>query len=255
MWQWRKACARAGRWLGAVGGRGEGMAQASDAGSSARSPARWWTGWAGAAMLGALLLSGCASTVTTDVTAFRQPGWQNDPPRTYAFEAEKGQGQPEQQAQLDRATYQNWIADALAGHGFTQVPRSQARYLVSFDFDADPRLVRVHETYYPDPWYPWGPYWGPYGYYRPWGPWGWGPGYWPPQTVIRDVPATLASLRVFIREAAGNKRVYQVTAQNLSEGSTMPGLMPYLVRSAFAEFPMESGRPRRVTLEVDKNRR
>jgi len=35
----------------------------------------------------------------------------------------------------------------------------------------------------------------------------------------------------------------------------MPGLMPYLVRSAFAEFPMESGRPRRVTLEVDKNAR
>ncbi len=241
MWQWRKACARAGQWLSTVSRRGQERGRTAS-----------WSGWAGAAMLGALLLSGCASTVTTDVTAFRQPGWQNDPPRTYAFDAEKGQ---EQQGQLDRATYQNWIADALSGHGFTQVPRSQARYLVSFDFDSDPRLVRVHETYYPDPWYPWGPYWGPYGYYRPWGPWGWGPGYWPPQTVIRDVPATLASLRVFIREAAGNKRVYQVTAQNLSEGSTMPGLMPYLVRSAFAEFPMESGRPRRVTLEVDKNAR
>lgn len=228
--------------------------------------------------LGVLGLAGCASTVTTEVTAFRQAGWQNDAPRTYAFErapmpAPAGQagqaGQPAaqqpqaqqfsaQDSQLEYETYQAWLADALAGVGFEQKPPAQARYLVSMDYGAVPGMVRVAETYYSDPWYgPWGPYWGPYGgYYRPYGPWGWGPGYpgyWPPQTVVRDVPVTFASLRVYFKDAATGQRVYQVTAQNQSEGGNVAAMMPYLIRSAFTDFPAESGRPRRVTLTVDKD--
>ncbi len=203
------------------------------------------------ALLAVLLLSGCASTVVTDVTAFSQAGWQNEAPRTYAFEHAPGQA-----AQLDRQTYEAWLATALSGVGFEQVPAKQARYRVSMEYDAAPGLVRVAETVYPD-YGPWGPYWGPYGYYRPWGPWGpygpWGPGYWPPQTVVRDVPVTFSSLRVYFIEAATGKRVYQVTAQNHAENGTLPAAMPYLIRSAFTDFPAESGRPRRVTLEVDKN--
>lgn len=211
------------------------------------------TMWGALALLGALLLTGCASTVTTDVTAFRQPGWQNDAPRTYSFERSA-----EQAAQLDRQTYEQWLAAALAGVGFEQVPARQARYLVSMDYDSAPGLVRVAETVYPDPWYgPWGPYWGPYwgpGYYRPWGPWGpWGPGYWPPQTVVRDVPVTFSSLRVYFKDVASGKRVWQVTAQNQAENASLPAMMPYLIRSAFTDFPSDSGRPRRVTLEVEKN--
>ncbi len=37
------------------------------------------------ALMAASLLAGCASTVTSQVTAFRQPGWTDNPPRTYAF--------------------------------------------------------------------------------------------------------------------------------------------------------------------------
>lgn len=204
------------------------------------------------ALLAALWLSGCASTITTEVTAFRQPEWQNDTPRTYAFE-----NSPQQEAQLERATYEQWLAATLGGVGFEQLPASQARYLVSMDYDAVPGMVRVAETVYPDPWYgPWGPYWGPYGgyggWYRPYGPWGWGPGYWPPQTIVRDVPVTFASLRVFFKDAKSGKRVYQVTARNTTEGGSLAGVMPYMIRSAFADFPGESGRPRRVTLEVEK---
>ena len=208
----------------------------------------------GIAVLGVVLLSGCASTVTTDVTAFRQPDWQNDSPRTYAFDRAKGE-----ESQLDRDTFEGWVAETLGTLGFEKVTRPKARYLVRVEFDADPRLVRVQETYYGDPWYPgWGPYWGPPGYrgMGPWGPWGpWGPGYWPPQTVVRDVPVTLSTLRVYFQEAATNRRVYQVTAQNMSEGAALSGVMPYLIRSAFTDFPLDSGRPRRVTLEVDKSQR
>lgn len=211
--------------------------------------------WGALALLAALLLSGCASTVVTDVTAFSQPGWQNDAPRTYSFERT-----PEQAAQLDRQTYEQWLAEALYDVGYEQVPEKQARYRISMDFDAAPGIVRVAETVYPDPWYgPWGPYWGPYwgpGYYRPWGPWGpWGPGYWPPQTVVRDVTVLFSSLRVYFRDAASGKRVYQVTAQNQTENGSLPATMPYLIRSAFAAFPGDSGRPRRVELEVEKQQK
>jgi hypothetical protein len=200
------------------------------------------------AIIGMALLSGCASTVTSEVTAFRQAGWQNDPPRTYAFDHAKGED-----ARLDRQTYEAWLADALAGIGFQKVARPQARYLVRMEYAADPRLVRVEETYYPDPWFPepyWGPYRGPY-----WGPWGWaGPG-WPAQTLVRDVPATLAILRVDFSEAASGRRVYEVTANHIGEGVALAAVMPYLIRSAFAEFPLENGRPRRFSLPVDKTAR
>ncbi|CAG2127736.1 DUF4136 domain-containing protein [Cupriavidus plantarum] len=210
----------------------------------------------GLALLAALWLSGCASTITTEVTAFRQPEWQNDAPRTYAFE-NTAQQAAQQEVQLERTTYEQWLAAALSGVGFEQLPAGKARYLVSMDYDAVPGMVRVAETVYADPWYgPWGPYWGPYGgyggWYRPYGPWGWGPGYWPPQTVVRDVPVTFASLRVFFKDAKSGKRVYQVTARNTTEGGSLAGVMPYMIRSAFADFPGESGRPRRVTLEVEK---
>ncbi len=205
---------------------------------------------AGAALLGVALLSGCASTVTTEVTAFQQGNWQNDPPRTYAFE--RGAGKD---AQLEQQTYEQWLAQALAGLGFEQVARPQAHYLVSMEYDSDARVLRVQETTYPDLWYPgpygpYGPYWGPY--YRPWGPWGWGaPGYWPPQTTVRDVPVTLSTLRVFFKDASTGRRVYQVTARHQGEGASLQAAMPYLIRSAFAQFPAESGRPRRVTLPLD----
>lgn len=211
-----------------------------------------WRGWlGGVALLGAMLLTGCASTVTSEVTAFREPAWKNEAPRTYAFERAKGEAAP-----LEQQTYEQWLAAALAGVGFEQVPGKEARYLVSMHYDAVPGIVRVAETVYPDPWYgPWGPYWGPYGYYRPWGPWGWGPGYWPPQTVVRDVPVTASSLRVFFKEASTGRRVYQVTAYNQTEGGSLAAVMPYLIRSAFVDFPAESGRPRRVTLEVEKDKK
>jgi hypothetical protein len=102
--------------------------------------------------LGSLWLAGCATTVTTEVTAFRQAGWQNDAPRTYAFEHTS-----QQEEQLERQTFEQWLADTLSGLGFEQRPAGQARYLVTMDYDAAPGIAQVAETVYPDPWYgPWG---------------------------------------------------------------------------------------------------
>lgn len=220
------------------------MNRMSMLGSSRAACRRWWIG---CLLLAAALLGGCASTVTSEVTAFRQADWANDAPRTYAFETAAAQT-----GDLERRTYQDWIARELQNHGFTPAPRPQARYVVGFDFDATPRTVHVRETVYPDPYFP-GPFYRPWpGYWGPYGPWGW-PGYWPPYMVERDIQLTQFALRVSLNEARGGKRVYQVTAlHEAAAGVSMAAVMPYLVRSAFVEFPARSGQPRQVTLEVEK---
>ena len=205
---------------------------------------RWWLG---CLLVAAALLGGCASTVTSEVTAFRQADWTDDAPRTYTFETAAAQG-----ADLERRTYQEWVGRELQGRGFTPVPRSQARYVVGVDFDATPRTVHVRETVYPDPYFP-GPFYRPWpGYWGPYGPWGW-PGYGAPYVVERDLQLTQFALRVSLTEARGGKRVYQVTAlHEAGAGTSMAAVMPYLVRSAFAEFPARNGQPRQVTLKVEE---
>lgn len=92
------------------------------------------------ALMAASLLAGCASTVTSQVTAFRQPGWTDNPPRTYAFEHTAAQ-----QNDLERQTYEAWTSDQLAAHGFTSVPRASARYVVRLDYSTATRLVQVRQ--------------------------------------------------------------------------------------------------------------
>ncbi len=84
---------------------------------------------------------------------------------------------------------------------------------------------------------------------RSWG----GPGYWPPQTVVGDVPVVQSTLCVFFKDAASGRRVYQVTANRRGEGSSLQAAMSYLICGAFAQFPVESGRSPRVTLPLDPN--
>ncbi|CAJ0710771.1 hypothetical protein P3T32_002686 [Ralstonia sp. GP73] len=191
------------------------------------------------ALMAASLLAGCASTVTSQVTAFRQPGWTDNPPRTYAFEHTAAQ-----QNDLERQTYEAWTSDQLAAHGFTSVPRASARYVVRLDYSTATRLVQVRQPVYPDPY--WGP--GPWGPWRsPWGPWG----PWGPQYVDTNVQVPFYAYHVEIDEAATGKRVYQVTAQTQGGDGSLTAVMPYLVRSAFANFPAPNAQPILVELPVD----
>src|ERR1700733_3736100 len=71
-----------------------------------------------------VLLSGCTSYVTSQVTAFSD--WSgNDATRTYAF-TRAG----DQQNNLELTTYERLVGNELATHAFRQVDTSQARYLV-----------------------------------------------------------------------------------------------------------------------------
>lgn len=60
----------------------------------------------------------------------------------------------------------------------------------------------------------------------------------------------LRELRVQIHDATRDKPLYDVTVKSEGTEGNLSKIMPYLVRSAFAEFPGKSGVPRVVELPL-----
>jgi hypothetical protein len=202
-----------------------------------------WTRRA-ALLLAALtaLLSGCTTYVTTQVTAFSD--WSsNDATRTFAFTRPPGQ-----QSNLELSTYERIVASELAVHAFREVDSAQARYLVGLSYGIRSDMVTVAEPVYYNPWP--GPYWGrPF---DPWGPWGpWGP--YQSAYVNQTYPIFTHLLGVRITERVTGKEVYNVTARNSGDESSLVRAMPYLARSALADFPLGNGVVHTVKLPLDKN--
>jgi hypothetical protein len=186
-----------------------------------------------------VLLSGCTTYVTTQVTAFSD--WSGtDASRTYAFTRAA-----DQQNNLELSTYERFVGSELATHAFRQVDASQARYLVGLSYGIRSDMVTVAEPVYYNPWP--APYWG-----RPFDPWGpWGP--FPTAYVNQSYPIFTHLLGVRITERASGKEVYNVTARNSGGESSLVRAMPYLARSALADFPLGNGVVHTVKIPVDKN--
>lgn len=190
----------------------------------------------------AMLLSGCTTYVTTQVTAFSD--WSgNDATRTYAFTRAA-----DQQNNLELSTYERVVANELATHAFRQVDAAQARYLVGLSYGIRSDMVTVAQPVYYNPWP--APYWG-----RPFDPWGpWGPyGPFPNAYVNESYPIFTHLLGVRITERATGKEVYNVTARNSGAESSLVRAMPYLARSALADFPLGNGIVHTVKIPLDKN--
>ena len=175
-----------------------------------------------------VLLSGCTTYVTTEVTAFSD--WSgSDATRTFAFTRAATQ-----QNNLELATYERIVANELAAHAFREVDSAQARYLVGLSYGMRSDMVTVAQPVYYNPWP--APYWG-----RPFDPWGpWGP--FPATTYVnQSYPIFTHLLGVRITERATGKEVYNVTARNSGAESSLVRAMPYLARSALADFPLGNG--------------
>ncbi|PRY03760.1 DUF4136 domain-containing protein [Paraburkholderia sp. BL25I1N1] len=191
-------------------------------------------------LLGALavLLSGCTTYVTTQVTAFSD--WSgSDATRTYAFTRAA-----DQQNNLELSTYERLVANELAAHSFRQVDGAQARYLVGLSYGIRSDVVTVAEPVYYNPWP--APYWGYGRPFDPWGPWG----AFPATYVNQSYPIFTHLLGVRITERASGKEVYNVTARNTGGESSLVRAMPYLARSALADFPLGNGVVHTVKIPV-----
>jgi hypothetical protein len=201
-----------------------------------------------------MLLTGCATTIRSDVTAFND--WPADlQDKSYAFEAPQGADDT-----LEYRSYQVLVGNELAKLGFRQAADGQQpKLLVGMKFVTIDHPVRVLQA--DDPFM--GPYWGPgYGRYG-WGYSRWGYSRWGYRPYFYDPflygPMTIEErvrhqyqrqLRITINSTTGRK-LYDVTVQNTSLVQATPHVMPALVQSAFTGFPGQSGVPRRVDLKIE----
>ena len=185
-----------------------------------------------------VLLSGCTTYVSTQVTAFSN--WSgSDATRTYAFARSAAQLNS-----IEQATYEQLVANELDAYAFRQVPSDTAHYLVGLRYAIHGDTVTVTQpVFYGNPWG--GPFWRPM---SPWGPFG----PFPPDYVTQSYPVFTHTLDLRITERGTGKEVYNVTARNTDEESSLVRAMPYLVRSALADFPLANGTVRTVRIRYDK---
>lgn len=193
-----------------------------------------WKRWGMATLaVVSVLLAGCASTVTSQVTAFGDSPGLFDGPRTYALTRAA-----EQQNNQEHATYEQWLRARLSGDGFREQSSASARYLIGMTYGISQQVMRVAEPVY-DPMFAPGP-WGPWG---PWGrPWGWyGYPYGAPAYIQRDYPYAVAGLQLRFVDRASGKEVYRVQASTSDAGSSLASAMPFLIDAALKQLPFPSG--------------
>ena len=196
-----------------------------------------------------VLLTGCATTIRSDVTAFHDwPAQLHD--QSYVFEAPAAEDDT-----LEYRSYQNLVRAELAKHGFGEASGPDtAKLRVAMSFGTTDIAERVLQA--TDPfWY--GPgYWpGRYGYrYGAWpgyGRFGYSPFWGGPMEMEESVRYKFdRKLRITINERSGRK-LYDVSVHSTSGKRATPQVMPAMVASAFADFPGRSGVPRRVEVKVE----
>ena len=200
------------------------------------------------------LLTGCASTIQSEVTAFHE--WPQDfSNKSFVFE------QTEEQAKdLMHRNVENLIRKELIRVGLTEPAEKESPQLkVLFSSAITGRDVHVIETLMVDSWYG-TPWYGP-GYYSPYfGRPGWGPPFygnmWPSIPMAREVERRYTvfhrELKIKIIDLASGRPIYDVTVSSDGKVGNLAKIMPYLVQSAFTDFPGKSGVPHIIKLKIAK---
>jgi hypothetical protein len=199
-----------------------------------------------------LLLTGCATTIRSNVTTFHQ--WPDQlPDKTYVFEAP-----PAQDDTLEWRSYQNMVRGELSRLGFQDAGAAGTPTLaVSMRFitiDVPVRVIQPVYQHYDPFWMARSRFMRPYnrgygywrGYYSPFYDPFW---YGTPMYQESIVHHYKRQLQVGIKSIKDGTRLFDVSVNNLSRTMSTPQVMPALVYSAFAEFPGVSGVARTVELK------
>jgi hypothetical protein len=193
-----------------------------------------------------VLLTGCATTIRSDVTAFND--WPADlADKSYVFEAPMP---PEDT--LEYRSYQVLVSNEMAKLGFHQAAEpAQAKLMVAMHFktiDIPTRVLQAEDPFWPGPF---GPGYGRYGYRWGYRPWFYDPIRYGSYTVEESIQHNYQrELRVAINSTSGRK-LFDVTVMNTSRVQATPFVMPALVQSAFTGFPGQSGVPHRIELKIE----
>lgn len=197
----------------------------------------------------AILLGGCASSmVRSDVTVFQEwPVEMRD--KVFVFERTR-----EQDNNLEYRNYENLVRAELVRLGFSEASAVQpVRLKVTFSYGMRSRDVRIIEAVAPEPFWNGAPVyghrWRGRGYYGPY----YDP-FWPAvpasEFVESSYPVFSRQLKITIAQAPAGKKLFDVTVNSEGSNGVLASVMPYLVRSAFTDFPGTSGVPRRIELRM-----
>lgn len=196
-----------------------------------------------------LVLSACSTMIQSQVTAFHE--WPQDlQDKSYAFVQTK-----EQENNLEYRNYQNLVRAELRRLGFTEYASAPpAKLKVSMEYRMDSRDVREVQPVAVDPWYGpgfYGPYWPYYGYYHPFAYPYW---YGPPMVGYQENQYRLFTrrLNISITRASDGKKLYDVTVHSEGTNGSLAAVMPYMIQSAFQDFPGPSGVPRTIRLKMEE---
>jgi hypothetical protein len=198
------------------------------------------------------LLSGCASIIRSEVTAFHQ--WPTSPAaQSFGFVIGDASSQT-----LENQRYEQLISAELQKLGMSEaLVAEQPQLLVSFKTSVHAREMRVIETILVDSWYG-TPWYGP-GFYYPYSSWpGYGPSLYGPGWVGRPRVQRLEhrytvfdhELKLTITDAITKQSLYEGTVRSEDKQGNLTKMMPYLVSSLFVEFPGKSGVPQRIELKA-----
>ncbi|EIJ45874.1 lipoprotein [Herbaspirillum sp. GW103] len=199
-----------------------------------------------------LLLSGCASVIESNVTAFHawSPG---DNQKDYAFAPAK-----DQENDLQYQNYAGLIRQELQFLGFTEArDLKSAQLQVSFSYGMNTGQVVVSQPAYDPFFYGPGPGWGrfgprPFGFYGPYGPF-YDPFWYGAPMQTTSYPVFLRRLQIGISQASDGKKLFDVVVDSEGQRAGLAEAMPAMVRAAFDDFPGPSGVTRHIRIKVDKN--
>lgn len=195
----------------------------------------------------ALLLAGCAApTIRSEVTAFHEwPAQLAD--KSFTFERNRAQ-----ENDLEYRSYENLVRAELVRLGFTDASSAtKAALKVNLAYRVTDRDVHVVEPVVVNP--GWGPpYYGPRWPYRYYDPFFYDPFWYSPPVVSyseSNYRLYRRQLQIGITRTADGKKLYDVTVVSEGRSPSLAAVMPYMVKSAFTDFPGRSGVPHQVTLE------
>lgn len=187
----------------------------------------------------AALLAGCASTLSAKVTSYQQ--WPaNVQGATYRIVPEAKQAN-----NLEFQTIADMIRASIGPTGLVEARAGQSPRFdvhVQYDNPLTQTWVQRYNDYY-DGW-GFGPAFG--GYYGGWTGWGGGI-YMRPSVSNELVEVYKNTLTIIINDNQNHgAEVYRASAVNVSNGSNLLQVMPYLAQAVFDQFPGNNGTVREV---------
>ena len=194
-----------------------------------------------------VMLTGCASTIRSQVTAFNE--WPAAlPDNSFVFERNKTQDQS-----LEYRSYENLVRNEVSRLGLTEAaPGKQPALKILLDYSLSVSDLRVIQPVYADPFFYGGGFYGRGFYGRSYYGMGFDPFWGAPLVTYQDRTFQLNNrqLHVLISRYGDGKSLYDVKVMSRGENPSMSAVMPYLVKSAFADFPGRSGITRTIDLKM-----